>query len=52
MRVVEFIKDFADKKTGDTFKCDGMLANHLVNIDKVAKYPEKETVKKEAKTKK
>lgn len=50
MRVVVFTKDFANKKAGDTFKCDGMLANHLVNTDKVAEYEEK--VKKEAKPKK
>jgi hypothetical protein len=52
MRVVEFIKDFADKKAGDLFTCDGILASWLVNEDKVAKYPETEKKKKEAKKEK
>ena len=34
---VEFIKEFADKKIGDIFKCDGQLAAHLISVDKVAK---------------
>lgn len=38
MKKVEFIKDFANKKKGDTFECDSMLANQLVNSDKVAIY--------------
>ena len=35
--IVVFTKDFANKKKGDEFKCDEMLANTLVNVDKVAK---------------
>lgn len=38
MAKIEFIKDFATKKTGDNFECDSMLASQLVNVDKVAKY--------------
>mgnify|MGYP003650608301 CR=1 FL=1 len=38
MREVEFIKDFANKSKGDKESYDGMLASHLVNKDKVAKY--------------
>ena len=45
MRLVEFTKDFATKKKGDKSSYDGMLANHLVNIDKVAKYVKKEKPK-------
>ena len=44
MKVI-FIKDFANKKKDDTFECDSQSASHLVNIDKVAKYVEKKTVK-------
>ena len=44
MLEVEFIKEFADKKIGDIFKCDGQLASHLINVDKVAKlYKAKES---------
>ena len=46
---VEFIKDFATKKKGDLYTCDSMMASHMVNVQKVAKYVEldkKETVKK------
>ena len=35
---VKFISPFAGKVKGDIMKCDSMLANQLVNIDKVAKY--------------
>ena len=38
MREVEFIKDFANKKKGDTGKYDSQLASTLVNVKKVAKY--------------
>lgn len=34
---VEFTTDFADKKAGDRFKCDGQLAAQLIGGDKVAK---------------
>jgi hypothetical protein len=37
-RVVEFTTDFANKKTGEQFRCDGMLANQLVEGDRVARY--------------
>ena len=33
---IEFIKDFATKKKGDVWECDGMLASHLISR-KVAK---------------
>ena len=38
MKKVEFIKDFAGKKKGDTASYDSILASELVNIQKVAKY--------------
>lgn len=41
MKEIEFTKDFATKKKGDTWKCDSMLANQLVRIEKVAKYKTK-----------
>lgn len=44
---IEFIEDFATKKKGDIWECDSLLASHLVNIDKVAKYTKKSKVKKE-----
>lgn len=40
MKEVIFIEDFADKKKGESFVCDSMLASHLVRVDKVAKFPE------------
>ena len=51
MKEVVFTVDFADKKKGDTFKADSMLASHLVNIDKVATYKkvEKEVKPKDSK---
>jgi hypothetical protein len=49
MKEVVFTVDFANKVKGDTFKCDSMLANHLVNIDKVAKYNVKEVKPKQDK---
>lgn len=60
MRLVEFTSDFANKKVGDHFKCDGILANTLVTFDKVAKYidvkeaqvVEKSPVKRKTKSKK
>lgn len=47
MKTVVFTVDFATKKKGDLLKCDSMLASHLVNVDKVAKYYTEETVKKD-----
>jgi len=38
MREVVFIKDFATKKIGDSFKCDGQTASHLVRVAKVAEF--------------
>jgi hypothetical protein len=35
---VEFTVDFATKLKGDKWLCDSLLASHLVNVDKVAKY--------------
>ena len=43
---IEFTQDFATKKKGDTWKCDSMLANQLVRVEKVAKYYKKESKKK------
>jgi len=43
MRKVEFIKDFATKKKGEIFKCDGRLASKLVHSDNVAVYADLET---------
>ena len=48
MKKVIFTADFATKKKGEELKCDSMLANHLVTIDKVAKYAD-ETVKEKVK---
>lgn len=42
MRTVIFSTDFANRKKGDEFTCDTMLASQLVNRDKVAKYKTKE----------
>lgn len=45
---IVFIKDFATKKAGEIWKCDGMLASQLISVDKVAKfYDEKEAEVKE-----
>ena len=33
---VEFIKDFATKKKGDSMEVDSMLAHTLIKVDKVA----------------
>lgn len=38
MRKVKFIVDFANKVAGDIGTYDSMLANQLVEIDKVAEY--------------
>ena len=46
MKEVVFTKDFGVKKKGDVAKYDGMLASHLVNVDKVAKYKTVKKVKK------
>ena len=35
---VEFTKNFATKKKGDTGEYDGTLANSLVRLHKVAKF--------------
>ena len=45
-KTIIFTKDFANREKGETLKCDSMLASHLVNRDKVAKYKtEKKTMK-------
>lgn len=49
MREIEFTKDFATRKKGDTWKCDGLLASQLVHRDKVAKYVEAEKPKPKSK---
>lgn len=50
MKTIVFIKPFATLNKGDEFKCDSMLANRLVRIEKVAKYKrEKEEVDEEVK---
>lgn len=46
MKTVEFTSDFATKVKGDIWKCDGMLASQLVNVDKVAKYIDETSTKK------
>lgn len=45
-KTIIFTKDFADKLKSEEFTCDSMLASHLVNIDKVAKYKTKKKVSK------
>lgn len=35
---VEFTKDYATRKKGETWECDSMLASKLVRIFKVAKF--------------
>lgn len=37
-RLIEFTKEFANKKKGDKVSYDSMLASRLVHGDKVAKY--------------
>ena len=46
-RLVEFTKDFANKKKGQKGLYDSMLASSLVHKNKVAKYFKK-SVKKES----
>jgi hypothetical protein len=38
MIAIQFISDFATKKAGEKWKCDSMLANQLVRVQKVAQY--------------
>ena len=47
MIVIEFTKDFATKKKGDIWECDGMLASELINKHKVAKKRVRKPAKKE-----
>lgn len=54
MRDIIFIKDFAGRKKGDSWSCDGQLASQLVRVSKVAEFtdveePTKKTVKKPTK---
>jgi hypothetical protein len=44
MKKVEFIKDFATKKSGDIASYDSILASFLVNKEKVAVYYTEKTV--------
>lgn len=46
MKEIIFTADFATRKKGDKWICDSMLANHLVNVDKVAKYVDAKADKK------
>lgn len=46
-----FTSDFADKKKGDLFECNGMLASQLISHDKVAKLADEAENKKEVKPK-
>lgn len=34
---IQFTKNFATKKKGDIWKCDGILASRLIHEQKVAK---------------
>lgn len=43
-KTVVFTEDFATKKVGDEFSCDGMLASNLVKKG-VAKYKDEELQK-------
>ena len=52
MKTVIFTEDFATKKKGENFSCDGLLANTLVYHDKVAKYANEEKAEKKAESKK
>ncbi len=49
-RLVEFTKDFANKKKGNKETYNSMVASHLVNRDKVAKYVSKAKPKAEPKS--
>jgi hypothetical protein len=49
MRLITFTKDFANKKKGDVWECDGMLASQLVHVDKVAKFGKEKAASKKAK---
>lgn len=40
MRKIVFTEDFATKKAGEEWSCDGSLASQLVHGDKVARYAE------------
>jgi len=53
MVTVVFTTDFANKKKGEVFECNSLLASQLINGDKVAEYfVEKVIEKKATKTKK
>lgn len=42
---IEFTKDFATKKKGETWECENSLASNLVNRKKVAKYGDEHAAK-------
>lgn len=46
---IEFTKDYATKKKGDSMEVDSMLASDLIRNRKVAKVWKKKEKKKEAK---
>ena len=50
-KLVEFTKDFANKKKGDRASYNSMQASYLVHKDKVAKYVSKAKPKAEPKSK-
>lgn len=45
MKEVEFTKDFATKKKGETLTVHPLLASRLINVRKVAKYVTKKATK-------
>jgi len=44
MRKITFTQDFATKKSGESWECDGQLASQLVNEEKVAEYADEAKV--------
>ena len=50
MRDIIFTEDYATKKDGDSFRCDGTTASHLVRVAKVAKYTDVPDSVKETET--
>lgn len=47
--LIEFTGDFATRKKGERWECDGPLAAHLVAVDKVAKFVSEQTAEKPTK---
>ena len=46
MILIEFTKDFANKKKGDIWECDSMLANEIIKKGVAKKRERKPAVKK------